>query len=461
MSILRALNGVSGAAAIAGAGLWLAGPALAQTSGTGSGNVSTTTSSSRSDDGQNSISIVDSRDGKNVVIEIHNGDVTRAEYNGKAVPSERIERDGHTIKLKDESGAVVYSRELPTSPEPSPQRAPRAMAGRFQPLSIVPDGQGMTLRGWANQSQNQKSMIGVTLGSVDESLRRHFGLKPGEATMVYSVSQGLPADLAGINAYDIIVGIEGKSPANEEYVRATLREKDPGTPVSITVIQHGQTKTLSITPEKYDREKLEKTKHKQIAGAEGEDSMGQGAFAVAGPGMAPESMVLNLQGMAPDVQRSMEQAFANAKRWAYRVQTDGNGNVTVTTDPDQDADDEKDNDEDSDAAGAQGSAAAIAHLGHLLRKLPSGSPMVGTVVGPDGKPQPQVFVSGPDMEQWNRQMAEWSRAMAEQQRDMAERMRAMREQLREIQRAPRPTPPQPPVPPTPPVESPGSAGGQS
>jgi membrane-associated protease RseP (regulator of RpoE activity) len=110
-------------------------------------------------------------------------------------------------------------------------------------------------------------MIGVQLLDPDSSIRGHLGLKENEATMVGAVYEGLPAALAGLEPYDIIIGVGDKTAAPPATVREALRTTETGKSVSLKVLHRGQEKTVTITPEKYDGEKLDKAKINAIAGA--------------------------------------------------------------------------------------------------------------------------------------------------------------------------------------------------
>ncbi|HMN42096.1 MAG TPA: PDZ domain-containing protein [Phycisphaerales bacterium] len=243
-------------------------------------------------------SISSTQDGHTYKIDGKDGAVT-AEIDGTPVPADRVALEGDAVSIKDEKGNTLFATQTPasgvsgdvfalTSPRGSLFSGPRALVagprdhtGRVEPAA-------------------PPVMIGVQLLEPDASLRGHLGLKENESTMIGAVYDGLPASLAGLEPYDIIVAINGKSPAPVEAVRSALRDTEAGKSVSLRVIHRGQEKTLAVSPEKYDQNKLDKAKVNAIAAASGT------------PGIAAFSGALD-----PDIDKW-------AKAWAG-----GNGAVNV------------------------------------------------------------------------------------------------------------------------------------
>jgi hypothetical protein len=210
--------------------------------------------------------------GRTVKVEGKNGAIT-AEVDGKPVPADRLVRKGSSIIIKDEKGETIFESEAPDMDTSSRtyifnHRGPGD-------ISVSPHSRsrgGLTFndpndRAVRIQMDPPTVMIGVQLLEPDSSLRGHLGLKEDETTMVSAVYEGLAAAQAGLEPYDIIVGVNGKTPAPPVAVRKALRDAEAGKPVSLDIVHRGQKKTISVTPEKYDPEKLEKAKVNAIAAA--------------------------------------------------------------------------------------------------------------------------------------------------------------------------------------------------
>lgn len=218
--------------------------------------------------------------GREVHLEVADGVVTRAEVDGQTIPDDRIERDGDIVRFKGEDGSVLFEHTvstragdrllmiggippIPAAPAvaPLPPAAPRAWT-----YSLSPKYGGATT---IEQAEAPAVMVGVQMVTPDASLRGHLGLAEDSATMLSAVHGGLPADKAGLNPYDVIVAIDGKSPATPADIRAVLKDKKPGDALKFTVIQKGERKDVTLNLVAWDREKLDKAEVRAIAAAGG------------------------------------------------------------------------------------------------------------------------------------------------------------------------------------------------
>lgn len=225
-----------------------------------------------------------------VTVRMENGKVASVERNGKKVPLDRIRQEEGKLKIVDENGKVVYEMELNAAPPPpppppvpppaasSPVRA-RAVEGRLAkpdaaPPQPLPPGQ-VRIRG--NKIENApggasgmtiaeppKVIVGIQMAEPDRSLLGHFGLKPGEVTLISGIYADLPASQAGLDLYDIIVAVDGKSPASQDDVRKALRNKNDGDVATFTVIHKGQRKQVELKLIPFEANKLESSKLKAI-----------------------------------------------------------------------------------------------------------------------------------------------------------------------------------------------------
>lgn len=281
--------------------------------------------------------------GRSIKVSGSNGKIT-AEVDGKAVPQDRIVREGRNVQIKDDSGEVIFSDIVPGEANTvtiygrgfSP-RALNALGGLSAGRSGSVGGQSPFAAAMAPVADLPKVMIGVYLTEPDQSLRGHLGLKENETTLIAAVYEGLPASAAGVEPYDIIVSVDGKSPAGPEAVREILRDKKEGDAVTFEIIHQGQKKSVNVKVDKYDQKRIESAKRNAIAAMDAEEAIatipgganiwsGQGPrpfVARIGPGSAaggPQTAIMwqgqdddaMAQEMEKRIKELTEQAFENA-----------------------------------------------------------------------------------------------------------------------------------------------------
>jgi len=219
-------------------------------------------------------------DGREFELRLENNEVVAAKINGQDVPKDRIAREGDTILFRDDRGTTVFEHTLPASAEIrlSTTVSPRGT------LSVTPSVVGSRGgRTWSGTIPGPESlapaemsppstMLGIIMMEPDATLRGHFGLEPGTATLVGAVYGGLPADAAGLEPYDIIIAVGDSKPADTETIRKALREKNPGDEVKFTVIHRGKEREATVKLEKYNRDRFDETKVRSIAAVMDDDA---------------------------------------------------------------------------------------------------------------------------------------------------------------------------------------------
>lgn len=246
---------------------------------------------------KSSYSLVASENGRTIRLEMADGVVTRAEIDGKVVPDDRIENDNGTVRLKDESGAVIYEHTLPGGPSTrdfaafdldspawraltrpwsssrfGPGQGASGQAGpgwrTFSWSSNDDDDWTVSAPGSAEEVKAPPVMMGVQLGTADSTLCGHLGLDREKVTLLAGVHEGLPAAAAGLEPYDLIVAVNGSDNAGPSDVRKALEDKKPGDTLNLTVIHKGQRKDVTVTLEAYDRGRLDTAKARRIRGGD-------------------------------------------------------------------------------------------------------------------------------------------------------------------------------------------------
>jgi hypothetical protein len=157
-----------------------------------------------------------------------------ATLDGKPVPQERIRRSGERVEILDEKGQVVRTALV-------------GFGGGTSSVSVPAPGSepGSSPVG----SPPARPMLGVTLEEPGEPLVKQLRLAPGRTTLLTSIVPESPAAKAGLETYDVIVGIAGRDDASPDAIRAFLAGAKVGDAVTLAVIRGGERRELPVTLE--------------------------------------------------------------------------------------------------------------------------------------------------------------------------------------------------------------------
>jgi serine protease Do len=111
------------------------------------------------------------------------------------------------------------------------------------PVSVVRNvvaqlkADGKVTRGW----------LGVTIQDVDKNLAESFGLDRPQGALVAQLSEGSPAEKAGLQAGDIIVTFDGKDIPTSSDLPHVVGLIPPGTTVPVEIMRDKKRKKLKVT----------------------------------------------------------------------------------------------------------------------------------------------------------------------------------------------------------------------
>jgi serine protease DegQ len=88
--------------------------------------------------------------------------------------------------------------------------------------------------------------LGVTPQAVTPQIAERLDLGTDEGVIVQSLVPGGPADDAGIEAGDVIVGLAGQEVRSVEDFLVELREHDPGEEVAVEVVRDGERQSFDV-----------------------------------------------------------------------------------------------------------------------------------------------------------------------------------------------------------------------
>jgi serine protease DegQ len=90
------------------------------------------------------------------------------------------------------------------------------------------------------------AFVGILPTQVTPPLAQEFGLEQSDGVLVLDVTQGGPADRAGIERGDVIVGVGDRDIATVEQFLGEIRNADPGERVPITVLRDGDEQVIEV-----------------------------------------------------------------------------------------------------------------------------------------------------------------------------------------------------------------------
>ena len=96
---------------------------------------------------------------------------------------------------------------------------------------------GEVTRGW----------LGVGIQPLSDEMREYYGLDDGQGVLVSQVFPGDPADQAGIQAQDIIIGVNGGKIEDARDLTGMIASLPVGSTANVRVIRDGKEKTFKVT----------------------------------------------------------------------------------------------------------------------------------------------------------------------------------------------------------------------
>lgn len=96
---------------------------------------------------------------------------------------------------------------------------------------------GKVIRGW----------FGVTIQAITPELAQQFHLKKDSGTLVADVSEGSPAEKAGLQRGDVIIEFDGKEVNEPSQLRNMVANTPPGETKELKIIRESEARTLKVT----------------------------------------------------------------------------------------------------------------------------------------------------------------------------------------------------------------------
>ncbi len=197
-----------------------------------------------------------------IAIQNIDGKIT-VKVNGEEIPADRIKHEEGRVIILDEDGTEMALGKLWIGDDDEHGIMPWVM--RFHDAQGN-EGIADSLRLFFDHDfdfefdgdifEHPKVMLGVQLAPPGEALEVHLRLDPDSATMISRVYEGLAADEAGLEKYDIIVAINGDTPADQSSIRGVLSDQEPGDEITLTIIHEGKKRKVNVQLQEYSAEQL-------------------------------------------------------------------------------------------------------------------------------------------------------------------------------------------------------------
>lgn len=92
-----------------------------------------------------------------------------------------------------------------------------------------------------------RGRLGVTIQGLDAELAQNFGLDKAAGALVANVEPGSPAEKGGLQAGDVVLGVNGQKVDNSADLPRIIGEQKPGTVVRLSVWRDRKTRDITVT----------------------------------------------------------------------------------------------------------------------------------------------------------------------------------------------------------------------
>ncbi|MDX9910361.1 MAG: PDZ domain-containing protein [Phycisphaerales bacterium] len=98
-----------------------------------------------------------------------------------------------------------------------------------------------------DEVQLSRARIGVSLSDVGPASAAQLGIDRERSSLVTQVASGKPADLAGLEKWDIITAVNGDPEAGPSDVANAVRKLGKGDEITFTVLRGGESREMTVT----------------------------------------------------------------------------------------------------------------------------------------------------------------------------------------------------------------------
>jgi len=93
----------------------------------------------------------------------------------------------------------------------------------------------------------RRAYLGVQIDAIDETTARALGMDNVRGVLVQGLIDGGPAKLAGIEAGDVILKVDGKEVNQPNELQMEIARRSPGTDITVKILRNGRERDIKVT----------------------------------------------------------------------------------------------------------------------------------------------------------------------------------------------------------------------
>jgi serine protease Do len=150
---------------------------------------------------------------------------------------------------------------------------------------------GKVIRGW----------LGVSVQAITSDLAKQFNLKEDKGALVSDVTQGSPAEKAGIKRGDVITQYDGKDVDEPSHLKNMVAATPPNKEVALNVLREGKPVTVRVLIEELSAEaqKVSANVDNQLKGVSVRNLTPEARKALKVPKRIDGVMISDIEGGSP------------------------------------------------------------------------------------------------------------------------------------------------------------------
>lgn len=182
------------------------------------------------------------------ILQIDGKDLTSSEMLKKEI---RKRKPGQTVTLRIERDGKERNIRVELS-EYTEEDAWREMEMRFPRLFVEPETKVLEVAPRTRLERfgfETRKYIGVYVESLNKELAEYFGAKEGKGLLVSQITEGSPAEKAGLKVGDVLVKADGKKLERQGDLSYIIQEKKKGDKIKVEFYRDKRMRSVEVEVE--------------------------------------------------------------------------------------------------------------------------------------------------------------------------------------------------------------------